>query len=82
MITTVTTSTVTTVTTIAAMGLTFVIGMVALFALVAFLVARELTSASSFPSFRLLGRYFSVGVVPLVMAFSVMVAVRIGETLA
>ena len=81
MVSTVTTSTVTTVTTIAAMGLGFVIGIAAIVALVVFLTVKELVSASQFPHFRLLGRYLNVGVLPLVIAFGVIVVVKVGETL-
>jgi len=81
MISTVTTSTITTVTTIAAMGFTATISAAAVVVLIAFLTARELTSANSSPSSRLTARFLSVGILPMVMAFAVIVAVRIAEAL-
>ncbi len=82
MITTVTTSTVTTVTTIAAMGLAATVSLVAIVTLIVFLTAKELTGASSSPSSRLTARFLSVGILPMVMAFAVIVGVKIVEILA
>ena len=82
MISTVTTSTITTVTTIAAMGLGLFIGIVAVAVLVIFLIAKELAGASRFPRFRVLGKHLNVGIMPLVIAFSVIVGTKIGESLA
>ena len=80
MITTVTT--VTTVTLIEAMGLAAIIGAAATVALIAFLIAKELASASLSPSSQLIARFLNVGILPLVMAFAVVVAVKIAEVLA
>ena len=82
MVTTITTSTVTTVTTIAAMGLTATISIAAVVALIGFLTTKELVSANLSRSSQLMARFFSVGILPMVMAFAVIVAVKIAEVLA
>ena len=78
MVTTITTSTV---TTIAAMGLTATISIAAVVALIGFLTTKELVSASLSRSSQLMARFFSVGILPMVMAFAVIVAVKIAEIL-
>jgi len=82
MITTITTSTITTVTTIAAMGLTATISIAAVVALISFLTTKELASASLSPSSQLIARFFSVGILPMAMAFAIIVAVKIAEVSA
>lgn len=82
MVSTVTTSTITTVTTIAALGLTAAISAAAVITLIAFLVTKELASASLSPSSQLTARFFNVGILPMVMAFAVIVGVKIAEVLA
>ncbi len=79
MITTVTT--VTTVTTIAALGITAAISVAAVTALIAFLTTRELASTgnSRFPL--RIAKFASVGILPLIIAFAVIVAVKITEVL-
>ena len=79
MITTVTT--VTTVTTIAALGLTTVIGVAAAITLMAFLTTRELASAGHSRFSLRIARFASIGILPLVMAFAAIVAVKIAEVL-
>ena len=80
MITTVTT--VTTVTTIAAMGLTAAVSIAGAVVLVLFLATKEVASVggSSFPL--RLTKSLNVGILPLVMAFAVIVALTITEVLA
>lgn len=78
MVTTITTSTV---TTIAAMGLTATISIAAVVALIGFLTTKELVSANLSRSSQLMARFFSVGILPMVMAFAVIVAVKIAEIL-
>ena len=80
MITTVTT--VTTVTTIAALGLTGVISIAAVVLLMLFLTTRELAGATHRGSSLRIARFVSVGILPLVMAFAVIVAIKIFEVLA
>ena len=81
MVSTVTVSTITTVTTIAAMGLTAAIGVSIVGALIAFLIAKELTATSLSLSSQLTARFLNVSVVPMVLVFAVIVAVKIAEVL-
>lgn len=78
---TITVTTITTVTTIAAVGLTTVISVAAVVTLMAFLATRELASTgNSWFSLRI-AKFASVGILPLVMAFATIVAVKIAEAL-
>ncbi len=79
MITTVTT--VTTVTAIATLGLTTVIGIAAVIALIVFLTSRELADAGNSRISWRIARFASVGILPLVIAFAAIVAVKIAEAL-
>ena len=79
MITTVTTSTITSVTT--TIGFAIAVSLVAVIALVAFLCAKELAAASGGSSPRFLARYCDVGIVPLVIAFTMIVAMKVVEIL-
>ncbi len=84
MITTITTSSITTITsitTIAAMGLTAAIGIVAVVGLIAFLTTKEVASVSRFRPALRIAKFVNVGIVPLVIAFAVIVAVTILEAL-
>ena len=81
MITTVTTSTITTVTTIAAMGLTVAVSVFAIVALISFLTTKELAGATNSSSTQRLASFLSVSTLPLLMAFAVIVAVKIVEVL-
>ena len=80
MITTVTT--VTTVTTIAALGLTGVISIAAIILLMLFLTTKELAGASNRGFSMRIAKFASVGILPLVMAFAVIVVMKIVEVLA
>ena len=82
MIITVTTSTITTVTTVAAMGLTAAVSGAAVAGLILFLVTRELASASGSSTSSRIARFFNVGILPLMMAFTVIVAVKMAEVIA
>jgi hypothetical protein len=82
MVTTVSTTTVTTVTTIAAMGLTAAISIAAASILIFFLTTKELATARGSIFSSRLARFLSVGIVPLVMAFVVITAMKIVEILA
>ena len=79
MITTVTT--VTTVTTIAALGITAAISIAAVTTLIAFLTTRELASTSNSPLPLRIAKFASVGILPLIIAFAVIVVVKIAEVL-
>lgn len=79
MITTVTT--VTTVTTIAALGLTAAVGIGAIVLLILFLAAKELAGANSSGFSIRVARFVSVGILPLLMAFVVIVIMKIIEVI-
>ena len=79
MITTVTT--VTTVTTIAALGLTTALSVAAVITLMVFLASRELASTGLSRFSWRIARFASVGILPLVIAFAAIVAVKIAEVL-
>ncbi len=80
MITTVTT--VTTITTFAVLGLTGVISIAAVVLLMLFLATKELAGASRLGFSLRIAKFVSVGILPLVMVFAVIVTVKIVEVLA
>ena len=80
MITTVVTSTVTTVTTMLNFGV--ILGLVAVIALVAFLCAKELATASRSSSHRSFAKFLDVGIIPLAIAFAMIVVTEIMKILA
>ena len=80
MITTVTT--VTTVTTIAALGFTAAISIAAVVLLVLFLTTKELAAANRSGFSLRVAKFVSVGIIPLAIAFVVIVAMKIAEMLA
>jgi hypothetical protein len=82
MVTTVSTTTVTTVTAIAAMGLTAAISIATAGILVFFLTTKELAAAKGSGFSSRLGRYLSISIVPLLMAFAVIMVMKITEVLA
>jgi len=63
----------------AGLGLTALIGIVAVVSLIAFLIAKELASAGGSGTSLRIARFLGVGFVPLIMAFAIIVAVRIAE---
>jgi len=77
MISTVTTSTVTTMT-----GFGMTLGLVAVIALIAFLGVRELATASEGGTRRLLAKSLDIGIVPLIIAFAMIIAMEMVEILA
>jgi hypothetical protein len=79
MITTVTT--VTTVTTIAALGFTATISIAAAVLLGLFLVTKEVAKAGNSVLSLRIARFVSVGILPLVIAFVVIVSLKIVELL-
>jgi hypothetical protein len=78
VITSVTTATISTVTTISLAGS---LALVAIFTLLAMLVQKELTTASRGRLARFLGRMLNVGILPLLVVFVVIVAVKVAEAL-
>lgn len=79
MITTVTT--VTTVTTITAMGLTATVSIAAIVSLIVFLASKELAGASRSTSLLRVAKFVNIAILPLVMAFAVIVCVKIASIL-
>ncbi|HLA97160.1 MAG TPA: hypothetical protein VJL34_01810 [Anaerolineales bacterium] len=78
MISTVTTSTVSTVTTAALAGSVALIGILVLLAL---LVQKELASAASGARFQALAKVLNIGILPLLIAFGLVVFTRVAEIL-
>lgn len=78
MISTVTTTTVSTVTTLALAGS---LALICVLTLVAMLIQKELTTTAESRLSRTLGRALNVGIVPLLIAFVLIVVVRVIETL-
>ena len=78
----VSTITVSTITTIAATSLSVGIGIFATLLLIGFLTGRELLGASSGSRQKLLARSLSVGIVPLLIGFVVIVCLKVVEILA
>lgn len=78
MISTVTTSTVTTVTTVALAGALALIGILVLLAL---LIQKELTTAGDTPRLKMFGQALNIGIVPLLIAFILIVISRVAEVL-
>jgi cytochrome bd-type quinol oxidase subunit 2 len=78
LISTVTTSTVTTVTTAALAGSVALVGILILFGL---LVQKEVTTASSENRLRKLGKALNIAIIPLLIAFLLMVIFRVAEVL-
>ena len=78
MISTVTTSTVSTVTTAALAGSVALIGILVLLAL---LLQKELFSTSSGTRFSALRKHLNIGIVPLTIAFVLIVITSLAEFL-
>lgn len=78
MISTVTTSTVSTVTTAAIAGSVALIGVIVLFVL---LVQKEVTTAADKGRVKVLGRALGIGIMPLLIAFILILASRVTEVL-
>lgn len=79
MITTITT--VTTVTTVAVLGIGTAVSIAAAIALVLFLAARELAGTSNSGVAVRIAKLATIGILPLLMAFAVMVAVKFAEVI-
>jgi hypothetical protein len=82
MISTVTTTTVSTVTTtVTTVSFVASLGLVSVLTLFVLLLQKELATATESPRLKALGRTLDVAVVPLLMAFAMIVAVRVAEVL-
>ncbi len=75
-------TTVTTVTTVAAMGLTAAISIAAIIGLIFFLATKELANAGRSGTSLRVARFLSIGILPLVMAFAIILVVKIVEIIA
>ncbi len=82
MITTVSTTTVTTVTAIAAMGLTATLSLAATILLIFFLSTREMAAAKGSGTSLRISRFLSIGIVPLLMTFAVIIIIQIIQILS
>jgi hypothetical protein len=78
MISTVTTSTVSTVTTAALAGSVALIGIMVLLVL---LVQKELSSSATGTRYKALSKALNIGIVPLLIAFVLVVVTRIADVL-
>ena len=78
MISTVTTATISTVTTVIAAAS---LGLIAVLALIAFLASKEMAATGDGIRQRLLSRALNVAIMPLLMVFGVIVAVKVIEAL-
>lgn len=79
MISTVTTTTVSTIVSTAVMAAT--LGLLAVLTLIALLVTKELASASENRRLQYLARALNVAILPLLVAFAAIVAVKVVEIL-
>lgn len=80
MISTVTTTTVTTVST-ATVAIIAELSLVAIVVLLGLLIAKEVVSVSDRPLLKAFGQALNVAVVPLLMGFVLIAAVRVFEVL-
>lgn len=78
MISTVTTSTITTVTTVAIAGSVALIGIVVLFGL---LVQKEVTTTSKSGRLSRFGKALNIAIIPLLIAFILIVVFKVAEIL-
>ena len=85
MISTVTSTTVSTITssasTVTTGALAASLALVSVIILFVLLVQKELVTAADTPRFRALGRTLDVAIVPLLMAFAMIVVTRVAEGL-
>ena len=78
MISTVTTTTVSTVTTVA---LAASLGLVSVITLLSLLIQKELVTTATSPRAKVLSRALNIAIVPLLMVFILLTAVRVAEVL-
>ena len=74
-------STVTTSAVTSTAGFAASLGLIALLALVSLLLAKELSSATGAPRMQRFGRGLNVAIIPLLMVFAAIVAVKLVEVL-
>lgn len=78
----VSTVTVSTVVMISAAGFVVSAGIVAMLFLIGLLSSKELLGAASGDKRKLVGRYLNIGIIPLVISFCIIVALKVAEILA
>jgi hypothetical protein len=71
-----------TVTTIAAMGLVASLSVFGVILLITSLVSKELLSASNGPRKKVIARALNISIVPLLLSFTVIVALKVIEILS
>jgi hypothetical protein len=76
------TVTVSSISTITAMGLALAVGVLGTVTLIALLTIKELAAVQSSPVSRLVARFSDVGILPMMVAFAVTVAIKVAEMLA
>lgn len=79
MISTVTVTTVSTITTIAGLGMAAALSIAAIVTLISLLMTKEFVSVRADGSWQRIGKFLNVGIVPLLMAFTVVVILAIIE---
>jgi len=77
----VTIATISTITVVAASSVVLAIGIVASILLSAFLGGREVLQASNGERHKLLSRSLIIGIIPLLIGFIVIVALKVAEIL-
>lgn len=82
MVTTVSTTTVTTITAIAAMGLTATLSIAATVLLIFFLSTKELMATRGSGAALRVSRFLSIGIVPLLMSFAVIIVIQVVQILS
>jgi len=64
-----------------ALGFTTAISIAAVVSLILFLTTKELAGSNGSGTFRRIAKFVNVGIVPLIIVFAVIVAVKIAEIL-
>jgi hypothetical protein len=78
----VTIATISTITVVAASSVVLAIGIFTSILLIGFLGGREILQASSGEKHKLLARSLIIGIIPLLIGFMVIVALKVAEILA
>jgi len=80
MISTVTTTTVSTITSTTVVFAAS-LGLIGIITLLSLLIQKEMVTSLTGPRAKALGRVLNIAIVPLLMAFFLIVVVRVGEVL-
>ena len=76
------TVTVSTITIIAASSFAAAAGIIVTLFLIGFLASKELLGATSGSKRKLVGKYLNISIIPLLIGFSIIVALKVAEILA